>query len=61
VFRGSDELSFSSWVLRVVKADDKGVGGGGVLSSLSEVLDGTGRGSTGAEGPFPTHQPNLID
>jgi hypothetical protein len=58
VLRGREELSFSSCVLRLVKAEERGEEGGGVVSSLEEVL-GTGSGSTGAEGPFPVHQLHL--
>lgn len=60
MLRGNDALSFSSWVFKVVRADERGEGGGGVESSFSEV-PGTGSGSTGAFGPFPTYQlyPNL--
>ena len=60
VLRGNDEFNFSSWVFKVVRADERGEGGGGVESSLSEV-PGTGSGSTGALGPFPNYQlyPNL--
>ena len=55
MFRGNEELSFSSWVFKVVRADERGEGGGGVESSFSEV-PGAGSGSTGAEGPFPMYQ-----
>jgi hypothetical protein len=55
VLRGNDALSFSSWVFKVVRADERGEGGGGVESPFSEV-PGTGSGSTGAFGPFPTYQ-----
>jgi hypothetical protein len=37
----------------VVRADERGEGGGGVESSDEEL--GTGSGSTGAAGPFPTY------
>lgn len=39
----------------MVSADERGEGGGGVESPFSEV-PGTGSGSTGAFGPFPTYQ-----
>jgi len=55
VFRGKEELSFSSWAFKVVRANERGEGGGGVESPFSEV-PGTGSGSTGAEGPFPIYQ-----
>lgn len=55
MFRGNEELSFSSWVFKVVRADERGEGGGGVESPFSDV-PGTGSGSTGAEGPFPIYQ-----
>jgi hypothetical protein len=53
VFRGSDELSFSSWALREARADDKRLVG--VMSSAGTESVGRGSGSTGADGPFPTH------
>jgi len=40
----------------VVRAEERGEGGGGVESSFSE-LPGIGSGSTWADGPFPTCQP----
>ena len=55
MFRGNEELSFSSWVFKVERADERGEGGGGVESPFSEA-PGTGSGSTGAEGPFPIYQ-----
>jgi len=42
-------------VFKVVRADERGEGDGGVESPFSDV-PGTGSGSTGAEGPFPIYQ-----
>ena len=39
----------------MLRADERGEGGGGVESPFSEV-PGTVSGSTGPDGPFPTHQ-----
>ena len=56
VLRGSDVFSFSSLVLREAKAEERGVCGGGVVTSSSGIVLGTGSGSAGAERPFPNHQ-----